>query len=204
MLFLPCLLGRALPARARLPREGPSRKDAATSGLRANNVRPYSLYNAKSAFGADGPGGYGIRPYGAGAMLASTHSYRTDACGKAAGRACPAPTLCRARTARLCRSRTAPSSRRLVSGRRWGCRRRSGRSGNESREPGRSGRRPRQTGCPCRPARRRADRSVRGRQRRRPRCCPKGRRSSQRTGSRSARPRFAAPRRPMRRCSAAW
>ena len=55
-----------MPARARLPREGPFRKDSATSGWRANNVRPYSLYNAKSAFGADGPGGYGIRPYGAG------------------------------------------------------------------------------------------------------------------------------------------
>ena len=55
-----------MPARARLPREGPFRKDSAASGWRANNVRPYSLYNVKSAFGADGPGGYGIRPYGAG------------------------------------------------------------------------------------------------------------------------------------------
>ena len=29
-------------------------------------------------FWADGPGGYGIRPYGAGGMLASTRGYRAD------------------------------------------------------------------------------------------------------------------------------
>ena len=36
-------------ARARLPREKPSRKSAAASGWRANNVRPYKLDPAKSA-----------------------------------------------------------------------------------------------------------------------------------------------------------